>query len=229
MRSRVPRNDTLRIFLEAALDAVVVMKSDGTVVEWNEQATELFGWPREEAVGLDMAALILPERYREGPSRGLQRFLETGQGPLLGKRIELTGLRRSGEEFPVEIKISPINDRRGIAFVGCLRDISLSRTVEAQLAVSERQFGALVQAITDYAIYMLDPQGRVTSWNRGAERIKGYGAEEIVGNTSPASIRRKTSATMCRCALSARPLTTASSRARDSVSARTAAVFWRGW
>src|SRR6266851_3160891 len=181
MRSRPQRKNPLDLLLHTALDAVVVMQGDGTVVEWNERSAELFGWTRAEVVGRATAELIIPERYRPAHFEGLQRFLETGEGKYVGRRLELSALHRSGREFPVELRISPIDLAGGTAFVGCVRDISARRAMQQELQATEQQFQALVQAITDCAIYMLDSEGRVTTWNSGAERIKGYPADEIIG------------------------------------------------
>ena len=116
--------DELRPILETALDAVVVMKSDGVVADWNDRAVGVFGWSRDEAVGRIMADLIIPERYREAHRKGLRRYLESGKGEVVGRRIEVSGLRKNGQEFPVELSISPIQDRENILFVGFLRDIT---------------------------------------------------------------------------------------------------------
>ena len=114
----------LRLILETALDAVVVMTSDGIVADWNDRAVSIFGWLRDEAVGRTMADLIIPERYREAHKNGLQRYLRTRQGDALGRRIELSGIKKNGEEFPVELSISAIQDGERILFVGCLRDMT---------------------------------------------------------------------------------------------------------
>ena len=119
-----PRRDDLRPILETALDAVVVMKSDGIVADWNDRAAAVFGWSREEAVGRVMADLVIPERYREAHRKGLRRYLESGKGEVVGRRIEVSGLRKNGEEFLVELSISPIQDRENILFIGFLRDIT---------------------------------------------------------------------------------------------------------
>lgn len=132
--------DGLQLILQTALDAVVVMTSEGIVADWNDRAVSIFGWPRHEAVGRVMADLIIPERYREAHKSGLQRYLRTGQGDALGRRIEVSGIRKNGEEFPVELSISPIQDGERILFVGCLRDITeryalrLARTEVARVA-----------------------------------------------------------------------------------------------
>jgi PAS domain S-box-containing protein len=180
-----PNGYPLRLLLETTLDAVVVMNSKGQVTDWNDRAVELFGWSREQALGMNMAELIIPPQYRAAHHRGLEHFLKTREGPVLGRRIEITALRRSGDEFPVELAISPVHEQDGVFFVGCLRDIS--PRVAAQEAMreaaraSELQFQLLVDGVKDHAIYMLDPGGRVSSWNSGAERIKGYKAEEVLG------------------------------------------------
>jgi len=119
-----PRRDDLRPILETALDAVVVMKSDGIVADWNNRAAAVFGWSREEAVGRVMADLVIPERYREAHRKGLRRYLESGKGEVVGRRIEVSGLRKNGEEFLVELSISPIQDRENILFIDFLRDIT---------------------------------------------------------------------------------------------------------
>jgi PAS domain S-box-containing protein len=181
MRSRPQRENRLDLLLRTALDAVVVMQADGTISEWNERSAEMFGWSRAEVVGRSLADLIIPEPYRQAHLEGLRRFLATGEGKYIGRRLELSALHRSGREFPVELRISPIEMGGDTAFVGCVRDISARRAVLQELQETGRQFQILVQAITDYAIYMLDPEGRVTTWNSGAEQIKGYRAEEIIG------------------------------------------------
>jgi PAS domain S-box-containing protein len=121
--------DELRPILETALDAVVVMKSDGLVADWNDRAVGIFGWSRDEAVGRIMADLIIPERYRDAHRQGLRRYLESGKGEVIGRRIEVSGLRKNGEEFPVELSISPIQDRENILFIGFLRDITERRAL----------------------------------------------------------------------------------------------------
>jgi len=116
--------DALRLVLETALDAVIVMKSDGVVADWNDRAVGVFGWSRDEAVGRTMADLIIPERYREAHRNGLQRYLETGMGSVLRTRIEVAGLKKNGTEFPVELSISPVRNGDSVLFVGCLRDMT---------------------------------------------------------------------------------------------------------
>jgi PAS domain S-box-containing protein len=105
------------------------MTADGVVVDWNDRAVEMFGWSRGEAVGQSMAELIIPMRHRTAHRSGIRRYLETGQARVLGRRVEVSGLRKSGEEFPVELSISPLQDGESVLFVGCVRDITERRAL----------------------------------------------------------------------------------------------------
>jgi PAS domain S-box-containing protein len=119
-----PLHDDLRLLLQTTLDAVVVMTAAGTVADWNDRAVSTFGWTRDEVVGRAMADLIIPARYRDAHQNGLKRYLETGKAVVLGRRIQVSGLRKNGEEFPLELSISPVETADALAFVGCLRDMT---------------------------------------------------------------------------------------------------------
>ena len=112
------RNTAWNLVLKTALDAVVIMDCEGNVVDWNDNATTVFGWTAEEVRGRLMAEFIIPARLRETHARGLARFLATGEAKVLGQRIEIWGLRRTGEEFPIELSISPVTESGGLIFVG---------------------------------------------------------------------------------------------------------------
>src|SRR5262249_7723526 len=90
------RRDGLRLILETALDAVVIIKSDGIVADWNDRAMSVFGWSSDEAVGRIMADLIIPERYREAHRKGLQRYLESGKGQVIGRGNQGSGFGKKG-------------------------------------------------------------------------------------------------------------------------------------
>src|SRR6266568_3587720 len=120
-----------RLIIESALDAFVAMDAKGVIVDWNKQSERTFGWSREDALGRNLAETIIPERHRDAHQQGLTRFLETGQGPVLNKRIEITALHRDGREFPVELVITPIRLTDGNAFGGFVRDISDRKAQEA--------------------------------------------------------------------------------------------------
>lgn len=131
--------EQLRVVIETALDAAVVMSSTGTVQAWNKQAETVFGWLAHEAIGRQMADLIIPDEYRSAHDEGLRRYLETGEGPVLGRRIEITALRRNGEQFPIELSISPVAKGEELSFLGFIRDISDRRKTENVLRLRARE------------------------------------------------------------------------------------------
>src|SRR5688572_16102884 len=90
---------------DAALDAILTIDREGRIVEFNPAAERIFGHRREDVVGREMASIIIPERFREAHRNGLARYLETGKGPVLGKRLEMSAIRCDGTEFPVELSI----------------------------------------------------------------------------------------------------------------------------
>jgi PAS domain S-box-containing protein len=111
--------------LESALDAIIAMDRDGTIVDFNPAAEQLFGFARDRVLGKPLADTIIPERLREAHRRGLQSFLETGQGSVLGRRVEVPALRADGTEFEAELAISTTHLTDGqILFTGCLRDVT---------------------------------------------------------------------------------------------------------
>ncbi len=113
-----------RVIVERARDAFIAMDSHGKVSEWNPQAERIFGWSREEAIDQTLSELIIPLAYRPAHEMGLKRFLSTGEGPVLDKQLELAAIRRSGEEFPVELSISAFRFVGGHYFNAFIRDIS---------------------------------------------------------------------------------------------------------
>lgn len=130
--------DPWRLILETALDAAIVMDTAGNVVDWNDRASAIFGWTRQETVGRCLAELIIPPGLRDAHARGVQRFLETGKDQVLGRRIEMSGLRKSGEEFPAELSISRVLDKDRTLFVGFVRDLGERKRAEEQLRRSQR-------------------------------------------------------------------------------------------
>lgn len=117
----------LQSVLDTALDAVVVMDVNGLVIGWNDRAAACFGWSWEEMSGQRLSEFIIPERLRRGHEVGITHYLATGEGPVLNRHIEVTGVRRSGEEFPVELSVTASNQFGDELFVGFLRDISERR------------------------------------------------------------------------------------------------------
>ncbi len=171
----------LRLIINTALDAVVTTNAEGLITNWNSEAEKTFGWSSEEALGRRLSEMIIPRGFREEYEHDLQCFLGTGEGKKLRQRIETTLLHRGGHEFPVEMVTSPVKFGGLWIFSTFIRDITARKQAEEASREKDEQLRLLVNGVKDYAIFMLDPEGRVASWNQGAERIKGYSAHEIVG------------------------------------------------
>jgi PAS domain S-box-containing protein len=153
---RLAENEArVRLVLDTAHDAYVGMLADGNVVAWNLQAAATFGYTREEAIGRPLAELIIPASMREAHLRGLARFLATGEGPILNRRLELMALHRDGREFPVEVTVtSPVRSDGGTFFGAFLRDISERRRHEAELRQAKDAAEAATQAKSEFLANM---------------------------------------------------------------------------
>ncbi|MTV38675.1 response regulator [Duganella radicis] len=125
----------LQTIVDTALDAVVRMDVEGRIVGWNKQAETIFGWKREEALGLDLGQTIIPPRFRYEHKRGIQRYMTGGTSGVLDTRIEVYALRRNGEEFPIELSITQVKteERDSFEFCAFIRDISDRREREQKL------------------------------------------------------------------------------------------------
>jgi PAS domain S-box-containing protein len=125
-----------RATLEAAIDCVITMDHSGNVLEFNPAAERTFGYTSEEAVGKEMAELIVPEDLRDRHRRGLRRYLETDEPVLLDRRIEIEAIRRDGTRFPIELTITRIDVPGAPVFTGHLRDITDRLEAERELRES---------------------------------------------------------------------------------------------
>ncbi len=170
-----------RLLVEAVTDyAIYMLDPTGIISSWNAGAARFKGYTADEIVGQHFSRFYTDEDRAAGlPERALATAAATGQFEAEGWRV-----RKDGTRFWASVVIDPIRDQRGelVGFAKVTRDRTERRAAEEELRRSQEQFQILVQAVTDYAIYMLDPDGYVASWNAGAERIKGYTAAEIVGH-----------------------------------------------
>jgi PAS domain S-box-containing protein len=169
-----------RGLLEAAPDAMVVVNPSGEIVLLNVQAERQFGYRRDELIGQKVKNII-PEGFAERLIADGTRTAAEALAQQIGTGLELVGRRKDGSEFPIEIMLSPLESSEGILVTAAIRDITERKQVEDALRQNEERFRLIVSNVKDYANIMLDTEGLIVSWNQGAERIKGYRAEEIIG------------------------------------------------
>ncbi len=183
-------------FLEVMPDAVVAVNADGVIAQVNSQAEVLFGYRRGELVGQKIEVLV-PARSRKEHRQDRKHFVVQPKIRRMGAGLDLSGRRKDGTEFPVEIALSPVQTESGVLVLSAIRDISDRKRVEEELrrvhSELERQqnrqlweyqtrLASIVDSSED-AIIGKTLDGIITSWNKGAERIYGYAAEEVVGKS----------------------------------------------
>ena len=169
-----------RLIVEAALDAVITIDGAGVVIGWNPRAEATFGWTRQEILGRLLADAIIPESYREAHHRGLARYLRTGEGPVLNRRIEITALHRDGREMPVELSITPLQGDRTVTFAAFVRDITDRRRAEEALRESETRYRTLAEALP-LLVWTCTPDGECDYLSRQWVAYTGRPAEEQLG------------------------------------------------
>ncbi len=181
-RERRENEMRLRQIISHSLDAIISMNHLGIITGWNPEAERIFGYQARQAIGRDLAELIVPPALREAHRHGLRRFLETGQAKVLGSRIEVTALRADGTEFPIELSISaPELQGHARFFSAFIRDLTEQNRTRDRLASSLQQLQAILDNVAD-AIVTIDTRGVVQSFNQAAEKSFGYAAAEVIGN-----------------------------------------------
>ncbi|MET3966824.1 PAS domain S-box protein [Bradyrhizobium sp. S3.9.1] len=169
-----------RLLVEAITDyAIYMLDRKGRVTSWNPGAKRFKGYEADEIIGRHFSTFYTEaERSQNVPALALAEAERTGRFEREGWRV-----RKDGTQFWAHVVIDAIRAPEGelVGFAKITRDLTERRAAETKLRESEAQFRLLVQSVTDYAIYMLDVEGHVASWNAGAQRIKGYAPEEIIG------------------------------------------------
>ena len=169
-----------RLLIESVTDyAIYMLDPDGVVTSWNPGAQRFTGYTADEIVGSHFSRFYTEDDRKAGlPARALDIAARESRFENEGWRV-----RKDGSQFWAHVVIDPIHSPEGrlVGFAKITRDISERRAAERRLRQNEEQFRLLVQSVTDYALYMIDAEGKVTSWNQGAERIKQYSADEIIG------------------------------------------------
>jgi len=170
----------LENLFEISPDAIVVTDGSGTIRAANPRAAELFGYLQDELISKSIEDLV-PERFRRGHPSHRENYHAHPRARQMGAALNLYGLRKDGSEFPVDIMLKPLPTPKGTAVLSIIRDVTEQREAQNLVRRKDLQLRSLLDGVRDYAIYLLDTEGYITTWNPGAERIKQYSSDEIVG------------------------------------------------
>jgi PAS domain S-box-containing protein len=173
-------DERTRLIMENALDAVIETDADGRVTRWNAQAERIFGWGREEVLGRPLTETIIPPEAALPHAEGIARFLETGAGPMLNRRVEVAALRRDGTRFPIELSITAVQTGGNWSFNAFVRDISERKAAEERLRSQTALLESILRHIGD-GVLVADRSGRLLLVNEAAERLCGLPVEREAG------------------------------------------------
>jgi formate hydrogenlyase transcriptional activator len=172
--------NTIERLFEFSPDAILVTDADGVMRAVNPRTEELFGYTGQELIGKHVEMLV-PARFRGGHPRHRENYGAHPRTRQMGAAMNLFGLRKDGSEFPVDIMLKPMQTGSGPAVVSFVRDVTEQRAAQEAMRQNDLRLRSILESIGEYGIYMLDCEGYVLTWNAGAERIKGYTADEVQG------------------------------------------------
>ncbi|MGZ8433965.1 MAG: PAS domain S-box protein [Candidatus Binatia bacterium] len=172
--------ELFHLVVESVPNGLMMIDHNGLVVLANPQMERMFGYSSQELLGQPVETLIVGG-YRDQHLGHREEFFTDPKVRSMGAGRDLFGLRKDGSEFPVEIGLNPINTPEGAQVLASVIDITERRAYESRLQHSEERFRSMIENVKDHAIYMLDPEGRVLTWNQGAQRTRGYRDHEIIG------------------------------------------------
>jgi PAS domain S-box-containing protein len=170
----------LENLFDIAPDAIFVTDARGRIRDANPRASELFGYTQAELIGQSIDNLV-PERFRGRHPAHRENYHAHPRTRQMGAAFNLFALRKDGSEFPVDIMLKPLSTPEGAVVLSIVRDVTEQHAIQDLIRKKDLQLQSLLDGVRDYAIYLLDKDGYITTWNPGAERIKQYTSDEILG------------------------------------------------
>ena len=165
----------------SATDAIISANSHGDIISWNPAAEKIFGYTVEEVKGKSLT-IVIPERFHQLHNEGMKRVASGGEKHVIGHVVELFGVRKNGEEFPLELSLSSWETPEGMFFGGIIRDISERKMHEQILKNNESRFRSITESAHDIII-TADDQGKIITWNNAACQVFGYTSTEVIGKS----------------------------------------------
>ena len=176
----IARAERLDAILNTTVDGIIVIDARGTIEAFNRGAQELFGYPQHEVLGRNVS-LLMPSPDHEQHDEYLARYIATGNARIIGSGREVTGRRRDGSLFPVDLSVGEMRIGGERKFTGMLHDLTRRARLASELGASEARWRAIVDSAVD-GIVAIDTHGRVEAFNPAAERLFGYTAAEVCGH-----------------------------------------------
>jgi PAS domain S-box-containing protein len=168
-----------KLIMSGALDAIICIDTNETVTFWNAQAEVIFGWKETEVIGQQLSELIVPEPYRKHHREGLKHYLKTGEGKALNVLLELSAIKRNGEEFPIELTIIPINQGEDLFFCAFIRDITERKKSETKILQANERFEIVTQATND----------AIWDWNiKEKTFFRSQNIQKFLGDDTPSNL-----------------------------------------
>ncbi|GAB4035886.1 PAS domain S-box protein [Spirosoma gilvum] len=167
-----------RLIMSGALDAIITIDIEGVITFWNPQAEKIFGWTTQEVLGKKLADLIIPTIHRSSHERGLQDYIKTRRGNVLGKQLELAAINRSQKTFPIELYIIPLKQGEDEFFCSFIRDISERKKNEFELEKL-----SLVASANKNGIIFVDLSNTIFWSNEGFQKLTQYNVDQVAGRS----------------------------------------------
>ncbi|XXG30196.1 MAG: PAS domain S-box protein [Ferrovum myxofaciens] len=162
-----------RMILDTSINAVISVDQDGGVIGWNQEAEHIFGYSSDYALGKNIAELIMPPASRKAHRQGLQRYMKTGNSTIIGKRIEVTGMRADGSEVPIELAIVATQQEGRFFFNAFIRDITERKRTEEELRLSAQKYRLLFESSRDALMTLSPPSWKFTTANQATLQLFG--------------------------------------------------------
>jgi len=156
--------------VDSALDSVVLINSEGEITEWNKKAEETFGWSRKEAIGNEISEMIIPHKLRSAHHEGMEKYHHTKKGPVINTRVEVPAINRAGEEFPVELTVTPFEIDGDSYFSAFIRDISERKKAEQKLALEQQRLSVTLSSMAE-GVIVTNNEGKIILSNPVASEL----------------------------------------------------------